>query len=123
MDARTMQVWNYLYSTSTLQYIVRTAVQLYSPHQKKEKRKSCTGSLCAHMHGSVLPVPVLCLRILPMVRHESISFGRLWVAINISKGFGRLWVAIDGTFYIYLSIRSDNLAPHGIGIPLARDPY
>ena len=59
------------------------------------KQKSCTGSLCAHMHGSVLPVPVLCLGILPMVRDKSISFGRLWVAINKSEGFGRLWVAID----------------------------
>ena len=63
--------------------------------EKKKKKKSCTGSLCAHMHGSVLPVPVLCLGILPMVRDKSISFGRLWVAINKSKGFGRLWVAID----------------------------
>ena len=59
------------------------------------QKKSCTGSLCAHMHGSVLPVPVLCLTIFPMVRDKSISFGRLWVAINISKGFGGLWVAID----------------------------
>ena len=71
-------------------------------------KKSCTGSLCAHMHGSVLPVPVLCLRILPMVRDKSISFGRLWVAINISKGFGRFWVAID-----LLSKGGDNLAVLG----------
>ena len=60
------------------------------------------------MHGSVLPVAVLCLRILPMVRDKSISFGRLWVAINISTGFGRLWVVID-----LLSIMFDNLAVHG----------
>ena len=78
--------------------------------EKRKEKRSCTGSLCAHMHGSVLPVPVLCLRILPMVRDKSISFGRLWVAINISKGFGRLWVAIDLSIPC---IGGDNLAVHG----------
>ena len=85
----------YTYFTIYKIPVVRTVPVQVQPVKKKRKKKSCTGSLCAHMHGSVLPVPVLCQRILPMVRDKSISFGRLWVAINISKGFGRIWVVID----------------------------
>ena len=42
---------------------------------EKKKRRSCTGSLCAHMHGSVLPVPVLCLGVLPRVCDKSGAAG------------------------------------------------
>ena len=59
------------------------AIPIWVPvqHVKKKKKLYRYRSLCALVHGSVLPVPVLCLRILPMVRDKSI----VWQALGGDK--------------------------------------